>query len=560
MSEKHAFQAETQQLLDLMIHSLYSHKQIFLRELISNASDALDRLRFAGLTDASLLPEGELAITLRADPEARTLTVSDNGIGMTRDEVVSQIGTIARSGTAEFLKQLGDRKAGDASVDLIGQFGVGFYSSFMVADRVTLETRKAGGEATTVWESVADGQYTLDSLEGEGSRDVAGTTVTLHLQDVNADEGVSDFTDEWVLREIVKKYSDFVAYPIRLEIAGRDEQPDEPLNSMKAIWTRPAADVSDDEYTEFYRHISHDHRDPLLRIAAKIEGNFEAKALLYVPSVAPFDLYHRERAHRGIQLYVKRVFIMDECRDLIPEYLRFVKGVVDAEDLSLNVSREILQQDAQIRAIRKHLTKKVLESLGELAKDDPEKYLGFWAEFGPVLKEGLLTWEEKKDRILDLMLCPSTHDDAKLTSLADYVERMDDGQDAIYYLTGPSRDVLARSPQLEAFRARGVEVLLFTDPVDEVWLQQMPPEFQGRKFQSAAQGDVALGSEEEKKDAKERAEAQEAGARLRRPCPGTQQVAESRRSARCQRAGRRPCELRPSFPTGFGRAGSARLA
>jgi molecular chaperone HtpG len=505
MSETHDFQAETQQLLDLMIHSLYSHKEIFLRELISNASDALDRLRFAGLTEASLLPATELGITLRVDPDARTLSVSDNGIGMERDEVISQIGTIARSGSADFLKQLGDRKEGDASVDLIGQFGVGFYSSFMVSDRVTLTTRKAGAEDVTVWESAADGQYTLDS----GERDSAGTTVTLHLKDVDADEGISDFADEHVLREVVKRYSDFVAYPICLEIAGRDGRPDEPLNSMKAIWTRPVDEVSEEEHVEFYRHISHDHRDPLLRIPAKIEGTFEARALLYVPSAAPYDLYHRERAQRGIQLYVKRVFIMDDCRDLMPEYLRFVKGVVDAEDLSLNVSRETLQQDAQIRAIRKHLTKKVLESLQELAKDDPEKYLGFWAEFGPVLKEGLLAWEEKKDRILDLMLCASTEEESRLTSLADYVERMDENQDAIYFLSGPSREVLAGSPQLEAFRAKGVEVLLFTDPVDEVWLQQMPPEYQGKKFRSAAEGDLELGSEEEKKRAAERAEEQE---------------------------------------------------
>ena len=503
MGETHDFQAETQQLLDLMIHSLYSHKEIFLRELISNASDALDRVRFAGLTEPSLVPDGELAITLRADADARTLEIADNGIGMGRDEVISQIGTIARSGTAEFLKQLGDRNE-DAAVDLIGQFGVGFYASFMVADKVTLTTRKAGTDSVTVWESVADGQYELD----EGVLESAGTTVTLHLKPADNDAGLADFTDEWVLREVVKRYSDFVDYPIRLEISGKEEQPAEPLNSMKAIWTRPADEVSEEEYAEFYRHISHDHADPLLRIPARIEGTFEARALMYVPSVAPSDLYHRERSHRGIHLYVKRVFIMDECRDLMPEYLRFVKGVVDAEDLSLNVSREMLQQDAQIRTIRKHLTKRVLESLAEFAKSDPDKYLVFWSEFGPVLKEGLLAWEEKKDRILELMLCASTEHESRLTSLADYVERMDEDQDALYYLSGPSREVLAASPQLEAFRARGVEVLLFTDPVDEVWLQQMPPEFQGKKFQSAATGDLELGSDEEKKEAAEQAEEQ----------------------------------------------------
>ncbi len=505
MSETYEFRAETQQLLDLMIHSLYSHKEIFLRELISNASDALDRLRFAGLTDPALLPEGELCITLRADPEARTLCVADNGIGMTRDEVISQIGTIARSGTAEFLKQQGDRK-GEAAIDLIGQFGVGFYSSFMVADKVELTTRRAGsGEPATAWESSAEGRYTV----AEAKRDESGTSVTLHLKPVDADAGIADFTDEWVLRDVVKRYSDFVAYPIRLVVAGRDEQPEKPLNSMKAIWTRPVDQVSDEEHAEFYHHISHDQRDPLLRVPVRIEGNFEARALLYVPSRAPFDLYHRERAHRGIQLYVKRVFIMDECRDLVPEYLRFVRGVVDAEDLPLNVSREILQQDAQIRAIRKHLTKKVLEALQALKRDDAEKYLAFWAEFGPVLKEGLLDWTEKKERILDLTLCASTAHESRLTALDEYVERMPEDQEAIYYLSGPSRRVLASSPQLEAFRARGIEVLLFTDPVDEVWLQQAPPEYRGKHFQSAAEGDVALGSDEEKEQAAARAEEQE---------------------------------------------------
>ncbi len=502
MSETHEFQAQTQQLLDLMIHSLYSHKEIFLRELISNASDALDRLRFAGLTDAALLPDAELGISLRVDPEARTLSISDNGIGMTREEVISQIGTIAKSGTAEFIRQMKQSAPGE-HVDLIGQFGVGFYASFMAADSVTLTTRKAGDEATTVWQSEADGRYTID----DGDRDFAGTTVTLQLKPVDAEAGLADFTDEWVLRDVVKRYSDFVGYPIRLFVEGRDEQPEQALNSMKAIWTRPESEVDEEAYSEFYKHVSHDARDPLLRIATRIEGNFEARALLFIPSIAPYDLYHRERANRGVQLYVKRIFIMDECRDLIPEYLRFVRGVVDAEDLSLNVSREILQQDAQIRAIRKHLSKKVLESLAELQKEDPEKYLKFWAEFGPVLKEGLLDFEEKRERILDGMLCASTESGSGLTSLADYASRMKEGQDEIYYLTGPSREVLAASPQLEAFRARGVEVLLFTDPVDDVWLQQ-PPTFQDKSFVSAGQGDVELGTGEEKKQDAAQAEEQ----------------------------------------------------
>ncbi len=504
-AETHEFRAETQQLLDLMVHSLYSHKEIFLRELISNASDALDRVRFAGLTDTSLLPGGELGIELRVDPEARTLAISDNGIGMTREEVIEQIGTIARSGTAEFVKKQA-ATSGAETLDLIGQFGVGFYASFMAADRVTLVTRKAGGSAiATRWESEADGHYTVEETE----RPEAGTTVTLHLKPVDGDTGISDFTDEWVIRDIVKRYSDFVAYPIRLRVDGRDEQPADPLNSMKAIWTRAADEVEEEEYAEFYRHISHDHRDPLLRVAAKIEGNFEARALLYIPSVAPFDLYHRERASRGIQLYVKRVFILDECRDLMPEYLRFVKGVVDAEDISLNVSREMLQQDPQIQAIRKHLVKKVLEALAALRQDDPDAYAGFWGQFGPVLKEGLLLWDEKKDRILDLVLCTSTAQESGFTSLGEYVDRLPEEQEVIYYLTGASREVLAASPHLEAFRARGIEVVLFSDPVDEVWLQQTSPEYRGKKFQSAGKGELELGTEKEKAGAAEETDEKE---------------------------------------------------
>jgi len=369
---------------------------------------------------------------------------------------------------------------------------VGFYSSFMVSEEVEVVTRKAGDEGATRWVSTGDGGYTLEDAE----RDDAGTTITLRLKEVDGEAGISDYTDEWVLRQIVKKYSDFVAYPIHLVIEGKDKPagPDEPLNSMKAIWTRSADDVSEDEHKEFYKHISHDWQDPLLHLATAIEGTFEARALLYVPSVAPFDLYHREMAHRGIQLYVKRVFIMDECRELMPEWLRFVKGVVDAEDISLNVSREMLQQDRQIQVIRKHLVKRVLESLTVLAKDDSEKYLGFWAQFGPVLKEGLLGMSEAKDkeRILDLVRVASTNDESALTSLGDAVDRMSDDQEVIYYLAGPSRDVLANSPHLEAFRDKGIEVLLFTDHVDEVWLEQMAPEYRGKTWQSVGRGEVDL--------------------------------------------------------------------
>jgi molecular chaperone HtpG len=501
-TETHEFQAEVKKLLDLMIHSLYSNKDIFLRELISNASDALDRLRFEGLTQAELLPEEELRIRIAADPEARTLVLDDNGIGMTRDELVENLGTIARSGTLEFLRTV--EKSSDASPDLIGQFGVGFYSSFMVADEVSVLSRRAGEEDATLWKTDGSGEYTVET----GKRETAGTTITMHLKAVDADDGISDYADEWTLRQIVTRFSDFVSYPVRLTVMKKEEGDDiakaveteEPLNSMKAIWTRPASDVSDEEYKEFYSHITHDHEDPLLHLATAMEGNFEARALLYLPSSAPMDLYHREMAHRGIQLYVRRVFIMDECRDLMPEYLRFVKGVVDAEDLSLNVSREMLQQDRQILAIRKHLVKKVLESLKALKQEDEEKYLGFWAQFGPVLKEGLLPFDEKKERILDLLYAATTHDGHPLTSLSGYVERMAEDQEAIYYMTGPSREVLVGSPHLEAFVDKGLEVLLFSDPVDEVWLEQMPPEFEGKKFQSVGRGEIDLTSKEEKEE------------------------------------------------------------
>ena len=516
-SGTHVFQAEVQKLLELMINSLYTHKDVFLRELISNASDALDRRRFLGLTSADLQPVDELAVTLRVDPEARVLQVIDNGIGMDRAEVVANLGTIARSGTLEFLEQQKAAAASgqDAAPDLIGQFGVGFYSSFMVAGEVEVITRKVGEEGATRWVSTGDGSYTLEDAE----RSDAGTTVSLHLKPVDGEAGVADYSDEWVLRQIVKKYSDFVAYPIALEIEGKDkpEGPDEPLNSMKAIWTRSAADVTEDEHKEFYKHISHDWQDPLLHIATSIEGTFEARALLYVPSVAPFDLYHREMAHRGIQLYVKRVFIMDECRDLVPEWLRFVKGVVDAEDLSLNVSREALQQDRQIQLIRKHLVKRTLESLADLAGQDSEKYLGFWAQFGPVLKEGLLGFSEPKDkdRILDLVRVASTNDDTALTSLGDVVDRMSDEQEVIYYLAASSKDVLLNSPHLEAFRDKGIEVLLFTDHVDEVWLAQTPPEYRGKTWQSVGRGEVDLDSRsaEDKESASEARERDESNFR-----------------------------------------------
>ena len=489
-SEQFEFQAEVKQLLDLMIHSLYSNPDVFLRELVSNASDALDRRRFAGLTNAELLPDEPLGIEIVLDRDARELSLRDNGIGMSRDEIVENLGTIARSGTAEFLAAM-QNASEELSPDLIGQFGVGFYASFMVADEVTVVSRKADSDESTRWVSSGGGHFSVEAAE----RDAVGTTVTLKLKPTESESPRADYTDEWLIRQIVKRYSDFVAYPIGLETRGGDnpKRDPEPLNSMKAIWIRPEAEVGAEEYGEFYKHISHDWNDPLLHLSSRIEGKFEARALLYIPSVAPFDLYHREMAHRGIQLYVRRIFIMDECRDLMPEYLRFVKGVVDAEDLSLNVSREMLQRDVQIETIRNHLVKKVLDALHELRDGDAEKYRDFWRQFGPVVKEGLLDPTEKRERILDITLCATTREGETLTPLGDLVERMPEDQEVIYYLTGPSQEQLESSPHLEVFAERGIEVALFTDHVDEVWLEQGAPEFRGKRFQSALKGELDLG-------------------------------------------------------------------
>ena len=482
-AERHEFQAEVKQLLDLMVHSLYSDKDIFLRELISNASDALDKLRFEQLTKADL-GAGEPEIRLEVDKTARTVAIADTGIGMTREEVVKNIGTIARSGTREFLGAIDRADGKPLPPELIGQFGVGFYSAFMVAERIVVETRRAGSETATRWESTGDGSFTID----ETSRARPGTTVTLHLKPADTEHGLHDYTDDGVLTGIVKRYSDFVAYPIKLG--------DKTLNSMKAIWDRPKSEVTDDEYKEFYRHIARDWSDPLRTIPVRIEGTLEAYALLYLPAKPPFDLYSAEMK-RGLQLYVKRVFVMDECRELMPPHLRFVKGVVDAHDLSLNVSREILQKDRQIQVIRKQLVKKVLATLEEMKRDAFDDYLTFWASFGPVLKEGLLAppQDKENDKLLDLVIASSTHEPAKLVSLEQYVARMKDGQDAIYFLTGPSKETLAKSPLLEAFTAKGYEVLLLSDPIDELWLEQAP-RYKDKPLKSIGRGDIKLGTDE----------------------------------------------------------------
>ena len=499
-TERHEFQAEVKQLLDLMVHSLYSDKDIFLRELISNASDALDKLRFEQLTRTEL-DASDLHIRIEADRPNRTLTISDSGVGMTREEVVNNIGTIARSGTREFLSTVDKAHNKAVPPELIGQFGVGFYSAFMVADRITLVSRRAGQPGATRWESTGDGSYTVADAE----RDTAGTTITLHLKPADPEHG-RDYTDEHVVKDIIKRYSDFVTYPIRMQRWRDGDKPsdpkileDETLNSMKAIWDRPKGEVTDAEYNDFYRHIAHDWTDPLRSIPIKIEGTLEAYALLYLPAKAPFDLYSAEMK-RGVQLYVKRVFVMDECKELMPTHLRFVKGVVDAHDLSLNVSREILQKDRQIPVIRKQLVKKVLTTLEDMKRDKPDDYLAFWTAFGPVLKEGLLSFDADKDKLLDLVITASTHDATSVASLDDYIGRMKDGQDAIYFLTGPTRDAAARSPLLEAFAAKGYEVLLFTDPIDELWLERAP-RFKDKQLTSIGRGEVKLGSDDDRKKA-----------------------------------------------------------
>src|SRR5437764_1584087 len=477
-----------------MIHSIYSNKDTFLRELVSNASDALDKLRLETYRDKDLKADtDDLHITLEVDADARTLTVRDNGIGMTRDEVVGLIGTIAKSGTAEFLRKLKEAKDSAASQELIGQFGIGFYSSFMVADKVTLGTRHAGTAEGVRWESDGEGTYTIQEIEDAPQ----GTAVTLHLKPVDTDDQLHDYTSKAKLREVVKHYSDFITWPIRMAGDGEDAEV-ETLNSMKALWARPQSEVTDDEYHEFYKHVSHDWQDPLETIRLQAEGTFEYQALLFLPSRAPFDLFMRDRK-RGVQLYVKRVFIMDDCESLVPEYLRFVKGVVDAQDLSLNVSREILQQDRQIQLIRRRLVKKVLSTVKTMMTKDAEKYATFWKEFGRAVKEGLLDDFENREAILEIASFASTHDAEKPVTLREYIERMKEGQEHIYFMTGESRSAIEHSPHMEAFRAKGFEVLILTDPIDEMWVDAGTG-FDGKQFQSIAKGEVDLSDDDEEKN------------------------------------------------------------
>ncbi|MEZ6196575.1 MAG: molecular chaperone HtpG [Planctomycetota bacterium] len=492
--EEHAFQAEVQKVLDIVINSLYSHREVFLRELVSNAADALDKLRFRALTEHDLLADpGELEIRLVPDEDAGTLAIRDNGCGMSRDEMIANLGTIARSGSAEFAaKARESKKEGEAGADLIGQFGVGFYSAFLVADEVTVTSRAAGADEAWRWRSRADGRFTVESAAMAGR----GTEVLLHLR-----KDQREFLDESRIRFLVRRYSDYVEHPIVLRTEKEEgEGPAfERINEGAALWKRPKADITDEQYEAFYRHLTHDWEAPAARTHFTIEGGQTFTGLLFVPKRPPFDLYDRDR-RRGVRLYTKRVFIMDECEELVPEWLRFLRGVVDSDDLPLNVSREMLQESKATRSIRKSLVKKTLDMLESLAKDDAEAYAAFWETFGAVLKEGLHYEPDHKDRLAKLMRYASSKEE--LTSLADYVARMPEDQKAIYYAMGPSRNAVEGSPHTEAIVQRGYEVLFMTDPVDE-WAVHGLGEFEGKALVSAMKADLDLADDSE--EAKEKA-------------------------------------------------------
>ncbi|UDL03607.1 molecular chaperone HtpG [Marinobacter sp. CA1] len=499
------FQTEVKQLLHLMIHSLYSNKEIFLRELISNASDAEDKLRFAALKDDSLY-EGspDLNIRIDFDEDANTVTITDNGIGMTRDDVIANLGTIAKSGTAEFLQQLSGDEKKDSK--LIGQFGVGFYSAFIVADRVEVFTRRAGAPAEegVHWDSKGDGEFSIESV----NRDVRGTQIVLHLK---ADE--KEFANGWRLRSLVKKYSDHISFPVIMKAEQTEEgeeAKDETVNDATALWTLPRTEIKDDEYKEFYKHIAHDFEDPLTWSHNKVEGKLDYTSLLYLPARAPFDMYNRE-APRGLKLYVQRVFIMDDAEQFLPLYLRFTKGVIDSNDLSLNVSREILQNDSTVESIKSALTKRVLDMLGKLAKKDVDSYQKFWDEFGQVLKEGPAEDFSNREKIAGLLRFASTNtgEAAQNVSLDDYLGRMKEGQNKIYYITADSHVAAKSSPHLEVFRKKGIEVLILSDRIDE-WMMGYLNEYDGKQLQDVARGELDLGEAETEEDKKQQEEATEA--------------------------------------------------
>ncbi|MFK0571606.1 molecular chaperone HtpG [Endozoicomonas sp.] len=498
------FQTEVKQLLHLMIHSLYSNREIFLRELISNASDAADKLRYEALHNSALLEsDPHLEIRVDFDKDAKTVTISDNGIGMNREDVIAHLGTIAKSGTADFLSTLsGDQKKDS---QLIGQFGVGFYSSFIVADKVAVETRKADSEEGVRWVSDGSGEFTVEAIDKE----TRGTTVILHLK-----PEAEEYADGWRLRNIIRKYSDHISMPILMvkesmptgdeeEAPAEDKAPEwETVNTAKALWTRSRSDISDEEYKEFYKHVSHDHTDPLKWSHNRVEGKLEYNSLLYIPGKAPFDLYNRDM-QKGLKLYVQRVYIMDQADEFLPMYLRFIKGVVDSNDLSLNVSREILQKDPAVDSMKTALTKRVLDMLEKMAKKEPESYAGFWKEFGQVLKEGPAEDHANSERVAKLLRFTSTESQGtdQDQTLEGYVSRMQEGQDKIYYISAENPKAAANSPHLEVFRKKGLEVLLLSDRVDE-WLMSHLFEFDGKSFVDTARGDLDLGamdSEDEKK-------------------------------------------------------------
>ena len=496
--ETRGFQSEVKQLLQLMIHSLYSNKEIFLRELISNASDAADKLRFKALSNPALYEgDGELRVRVSFDADKGTLTISDNGIGMTREQVIDHLGTIAKSGTKEFLTALGQDQAKDSQ--LIGQFGVGFYSAFIVADKVTVKTR-AAGEATdkgVLWESAGEGEYSVADIEKKSR----GTDVILHLR-----EDEKEFLNEWRLREIIGKYSDHIGLPVEMLTKEYDDEGKEigekweKINKSDALWTRSKNDISDEEYKEFYKHLSHDFADPLLWAHNKVEGNQEYTSLLYVPSKAPWDLFNREHKH-GLKLYVQRVFIMDDAEQFMPNYLRFMRGLIDSNDLPLNVSREILQDNKTTAALRKALTKRSLQMLEKLVKEDADKYQQFWKEFGLVLKEGPAEDFGNKETIAKLLRFASTHKDSseQTVSLEDYVARMKEGQKAIYYITADSYVAAKNSPHLELFNKKGIEVLLLSDRIDE-WMLSYLTEFDGKSLQTITKADLDLGDLADKEE------------------------------------------------------------
>lgn len=537
--EKFEFRSETKELLQMMAKSLYSSKDVFLRELISNASDALDRRRFESLTDASKLPADEtLEIRVSADKVAKTLTIEDNGDGMTRDDMIANLGTIAHSGTKAFVEKLKEAENAEQATSLIGQFGVGFYSAFIVSDDVTVTSKRVGQDKAYTFHSTGDGAYTIDDAE----KSSYGTKIVLKLRPEDLEDHLSDFTDEYVIKETIKKYSDFVQYPIMVECEhqhhrtgveeaeGHDESTCndpthmvkervwEQANSMKAIWLKNPSEVTDEEYNDFYKNLTYDWSEPLFRLNLKAEGTVEYRGLLFIPSRAPYDMNYRD-AKYGLRLYAQHVLIMEKCAELLPDYLRFVKGVIDSSDLNLNISREILQKDRSISTIRKHIVKKVLDLLDNASENDPEKYAKFWEQYARYIKEGAASDYENKDKLLKLMRFVSTFtvdEDAKdenkgkesvKTSFAQYVSRMPSDQKDIYAITGESLEVIKNSPHLEAFKQKGYEVLYLTDPYDEILFSQIT-EFDGKKIVFIGRGEVELGSEEEKKANREKLDAQ----------------------------------------------------